>query len=308
MKLIFAERLGPWLARHPKALDWVWRVEAWLVRGLIRLFQGLGPERSAALGAWLLRTFGPKARKKQPVVEATLRRVTPELTEGERRAVLRASWESTGAVFAEYAHLEALAKPDRLTLVDQADLPALLEAKRGIIFVGAHYGNWEVLAMAASRAGCPMRAVYAPLQNPYLDALLSQARASFGAETLPRGAPLRPMLRHLRSGGATGLLLDIRVPEGVPVSFFGAPTHFSATPARLAQRTGAAIVPLWAERVAPARYRVTFEAPLFVEAGEGSLIQVTEALTARCEAWIRHDPSQWLLANRRWDKATLATF
>ncbi len=308
MKLIFAERLGPWLARHPKALDRVWRLEAWLVRGLIRLFQGLGPERSGALGAWLLRTFGPKARKKQPVVEATLRRITPELTPAQRRAVLRANWESTGAVFAEYAHLKQLAGPDRLALRDEANLPGLQAEGRGIIFVGAHYGNWELLPMAAGRAGCPMRAVYAPLHNPYLDDLLREARSAFGADPFPRGAPLRPMLRHLRSGGATGLILDIRVPEGIPVSFFDAPTHFSATPARLAQRTGAAIVPLWAERLAPARYRVTFERPLFVEAGEASLTQVTEALTTRCEAWIRHDPSQWLLANRRWDKATLAAF
>lgn len=308
MKLIFAERLGPWLERNPGVLRAVWRLEALLVRGLIALFRALGPERSAALGAWLLARFGPKARKKQPVVAATLRRVTPQLTEAERTTVLRASWESTGAVFAEYAHLEALASPERLTLNDEADLPGLLAAKRGIIFVGAHYGNWELLPVAAGRAGCPMRAVYAPLQNPFLDDLLRAARSAFGAEPFPRGAPLRPMLRHLREGGATGLLIDIRVPDGVPVSFFGAPTTFSATPGRLAQRTGAAIVPLYAERLALARYRVTFEAPLFVGAGEQSVIQVTEALTARCEAWVRRDPSQWLLANRRWDKATLGTF
>jgi hypothetical protein len=60
MKLIFAERLGPWLARHPKALDRVWRLEAWLVRGLIRLFQGLGPERSGALAAADLRAESAK--------------------------------------------------------------------------------------------------------------------------------------------------------------------------------------------------------------------------------------------------------
>lgn len=308
MKLIFAQRLGPWLARNPGILHAVWRLEALLVRGLITLFRALGPERSATVGAWLLARFGPRARKKQPVVAATLRRVTPQLSEAERAKVLRASWESTGAVFAEYAHLEALASPERLALNDEADLPRLLAEKRGIIFVGAHYGNWEVLAMAASRAGCPTMAVYAPLQNPYLDELLRAARASFGADTMPRGAPLRPMLRHLRGGGTTGLLIDIRVPDGVPVNFFGAPTTFSATPGRLAQRTGAAIVPIWAERTALARYRVTFEAPLFVGDDEQSVIKVTEALTARCEAWIRNDPSQWLLANRRWDKATLATF
>ncbi|MFZ8890639.1 MAG: hypothetical protein ACO2YV_08430, partial [Pseudomonadales bacterium] len=67
MKLIFAERLGPWLERNPGILHAVWRVEALLVRGLIALFRALGPERSAAVGAWLLARFGPRARKKQPV-------------------------------------------------------------------------------------------------------------------------------------------------------------------------------------------------------------------------------------------------
>ena len=155
MKLIFAQRLGPWLARNPGILHAVWRLEALLVRGLIALFRALGPERSATVGAWLLARFGPRARKKQPVVAATLRRVTPQLSEAERAKVLRASWESTGAVFAEYAHLEALASPERLALNDEADLPRLLAEKRGIIFVGAHYGNWEVLAMAASRQAVP---------------------------------------------------------------------------------------------------------------------------------------------------------
>ena len=89
MKLIFAQRLGPWLARNPGILHAVWRLEALLVRGLIALFRALGPERSATVGAWLLARFGPRARKKQPVVAATLRRVTPQLSEAERAKVAR---------------------------------------------------------------------------------------------------------------------------------------------------------------------------------------------------------------------------
>ena len=71
-------------------------------------------------GCW--RVLAPEHGRNNPG-GSNAARVTPQLSEAERAKVLRASWESTGAVFAEYTHLEALASPERLTLNDEADLP-----------------------------------------------------------------------------------------------------------------------------------------------------------------------------------------
>jgi KDO2-lipid IV(A) lauroyltransferase len=77
------------------------------------------------------------------------------------------------------------------------------------------------------------------------------------------------------------------------------------TPAELALRTGAAIIPGFALRTGPGfRYRTWFERPLDVRYDapdhEAEVLRVTAELNARLEAAVRQAPEQWLWLHRRW--------
>jgi KDO2-lipid IV(A) lauroyltransferase len=165
------------------------------------------------------------------------------------------------------------------------------------------------MALALAREGVPLVALYAPIQNPYLDRLMGRARSQLGCGTHPRGASIRPLLRHLREGGAIGTLIDLRVPEGSDLPFLGRPTRLPDAAARLALGTGCDLVPIRIDRTGTARYRCTVGPALPIDDlrdGPDAVAAVTRRMVALVEDWIREDPALWLAANRRWDKAVLA--
>ncbi|MEE4381970.1 MAG: lysophospholipid acyltransferase family protein [Pseudomonadales bacterium] len=309
MRLLFAERFGDALARRPRLLDLVWRLEAGVMHGLWWTLRALGPERASRLGSRLLRVLGPRSRKKAPLVRDTLRLIRPDASERELAELVDRSWNNLGAVFGEYAHLDRIGAPDRLAIDDRVGLERYVRRERSAVFFGAHHANWELMALALAREGVPLVALYAPIQNPYLDRLMGRARSQLGCGTHPRGASIRPLLRHLREGGAIGTLIDLRVSEGSDLPFLGRPTRLPDAAARLALGTGCDLVPIRIERTGTARYRCTIGPVLPVDDlrdGPDAVAAVTRRMVALVEDWIREEPALWLAANRRWDKAVLA--
>ena len=115
------------------------------------------------------------------------------------------------------------------------------------------------------------------------------------------------LMHQLRNGGSLGLLLDIAVKDGVPLSFFGQPMRTSSTPARLAERYDCDIVPVRAQRLGAAWFRLTAYPPLALDANgadeEARPIAITRQLSGMMEQLSREQPDEWMYANRRWDKA-----
>lgn len=308
MKFLFAPGLKHRLERHARLARLVWRTEAAFMYGLWGLLRALGPERAARLGAVVLRTFGPRSPRKAALVRQQLRVIEPEAPQARIDELARRAWESLGMVMGEYANLERIAEGGRIELVDHVGLERYRTGGRSAVFFGAHYANWELLALAIARAGVPMVALYAPIANPWLDDLMAHARRQLGCGTHARGDSIRPLIRHLRGGGCVGSLVDLRVEDGADLPFFGHPVRLPTTAARLALRTGADLVPMHAERTGIARYRI-HAGPALVPAAdedtERAVLATTERMVEMLEAWIRADPALWLLPNRRWDKDLL---
>ena len=308
MKFLFAPGLTDELEQHAWLARLVWRVEAAFMYVLWGLLRALGPERAARLGAFCLRTFGPRSPKKAALVRQQLRVIEPDAPAERIDALALRSWESLGMVMGEYANLERLAEGGRIELVDHVGLERYREGGRSAVFFGAHYANWELLALAIARAGVPMVALYAPIANPWLDDLMARARRQLGCGTHARGESIRPLLKHLRGGGCLGSLIDLRVEDGADLPFFGHPVRLPTTAARLALRTGADLVPMHAERTGVARYRIHAGPIIEADASadtETAVLATTTRMVALLEDWIRADPALWLLANRRWDKRLL---
>ncbi|MDQ6624279.1 MAG: hypothetical protein M3Y86_12460, partial [Verrucomicrobiota bacterium] len=111
----------------------------------------------------------------------------PNLSLGERRALLAHSLESLGRVFGELSHLKNVTRETLATRVDFRVPPETLaryeEAKasgRGVIFVTPHLGNWEILVLATSALLEPITYLARPLDNPLLDRMTAKIRTRFG--------------------------------------------------------------------------------------------------------------------------------
>ncbi len=254
-----------------------------LARGVAVFFRALSPARRAA-------------------VRSNLARLRPE-------AGARALDRLVAATYAAFA--ESLIDAWRLDLrpghtggdgetctVEGADaLRALLAGGRGVVLWSAHFGNWELAAAALAREGFDVAALARPHADPGVDRFFAARRAAAGVRVVGRCPLARGARETLRARGLLALLGDRRFGgAGQAVSLCGRTAALPAAPVALARRTGAAIVPGFVERIAPGRWRVTFEAPL--EPGDSALAELARALERRITA----DPTQWFMFEPMWDE------
>jgi KDO2-lipid IV(A) lauroyltransferase len=93
-------------------------------------------------------------------------------------------------------------------------------------------------------------------------------------------------------------------PQGVFVEFFGRAACTASGLARVALKTGAAVVPgflLW--EAAESRYVLHFGEDISLpDTGdaEADIVSLTQRCTSVIEDWVRRYPDQWLWIHRRW--------
>ncbi len=175
-------------------------------------------------------------------------------------------------------------------------------AGRGVIIAAPHIGNWELFSVyLASRR--PIGVVYRPPERSALEPLLITVRSHPGIEPL-RAEPnvVRRMLAVLRVGGTLGILPDQRpkAGEGLRAPLFGIPALTMTLLPRLAQKTGAAVVFGFAERLPDGRsFRIRLLPPpdgLF----DPDPLRSASALNAGIEACIALAPAQYQWAYKRY--------
>lgn len=183
-------------------------------------------------------------------------------------------------------------------------LDAALARGRGVIFLTAHFGLWDLGGAWLARHGYHPYAVARVMDNPYLDRDVAALRDRFGIATIPQRTAMKDMLRVLRAGGILGLLADQHASHScVVVPFFGQPAATVTSVARLVQQTGAAVVVGGVVRVAPMRH-VGHIYPIVemvrTDNRELDVLENTAAINRAYERMILDHPDHWLWIHRRW--------
>jgi len=305
---LFGDRAKQLMRRYPVFRRVLWGIENALFGLVFWLLRLLPPASAAAFGAWMLRGVGPRQGKSKHL-RRNFSIAFPDLDKQQIEALVRAAWSNGGACMTEYAHLDHIAQGRRGAGVEYVVAPGIraLEARdRPAIFVTAHYGNWELAALAVAQQRIPVTAVYSPLQNPGLDRRLARYREVLGCHLVPRADSMRPLLTELKAGRSIGLLVDQKVENGDPLPFFGRDKMTTLIPARLALRHGLELVPIRIQRLAGSTFRATICEPIPVESADGGEVETARQMMIRVnqlfESWIRDDPGQWFCGNRRWPK------
>ena len=175
-----------------------------------------------------------------------------------------------------------------------------LRQGRGVLFATAHLGNWELSAYAHALLAAPMDVVVRPLDNPLIDALIERRRCLSGNRTIGKKEYARAILKALAENRAVGILVDqnAAADTGVFVDFFGMKACAGVGFAKLAARSGAAVIPGWAVwEEAEQRYVLRFRPPVEMT---GDAARDTQAVESELERAIRRYPDQWLWIHRRW--------
>ena len=274
--------------------DWS---ECLLVRATLGVLGALPRRRSLALALQIAKVFDW---------------VAPRLRRAARENLLRAGYSSPeplidgvfvslGRLLHSFAYLPSIHRGNVREWIDYEGFEHYEEAKRrgkGVLFATGHLGNWELSAYAHALLTEPMQIVVRPLDNSQLDRFVAARRALSGNGVIEKKDFARGLLRALRANEAVGILVDQNalLNEGIFVDFFGTPACTSPVFAKIAARSGAAVLPGFAVWRGD-RFVLKFYAPLELTGDERADTQLIQQAVERA---IREFPDQWLWIHRRW--------
>lgn len=276
------------------------------------LFWGMGiVPRGLAVGAgraaaYLTYLLVPRLRR---IGDLNLRMAFPEMSAPERRRLLRQSMLNLGRHIGEFSRLASITPEDLRRSFRCEGLEHIEAARargRGVIIVSAHLGGWELISFTMSAFGYPFDFLVRRIENAAIESLIDTVRTRFGNSTIDKRSAARKMLATLRARKLLALMVDINVvrDKGIFVNFFGVPACTTFIAAKLALRTGAPLVPVFAPwDESSQRYLPSIKAPLDIERSgdeEQDVRRLTEKFTNVVEEEIRRYPEQWLWIHKRW--------
>lgn len=285
--------------------EWFEYIAAW--SGLKLL--GLLPRRAARfVGA----QFASLAYHSRP----SLRRIAmlnliiafPDWSEAQRQRAIRGMVQQVGWMAGEFSQFPKYTKEniEGIVVVDGFEnFDAARRCGKGVLFLTGHMSAWELAPFAHALYGYPLHFLVRPIANTRVDTLINGYRCRPGNQPIEKNRSARAILKVLSDGGTVGVLADHNTSaEGVFVDFFRVPAATTSGLARIALRTGAAVVPgflSWDSAIQ--KYRLGFQpAVSLARTGdeEKDIVENTARFTKVIEDWVRAHPDQWLWVHKRW--------
>jgi phosphatidylinositol dimannoside acyltransferase len=279
-----------------------------IYRTLSGLF-GLLPEpavRHLGSGAGRIASFILPERKR--LIRRHLERVTGEAPSGR---LVRDAFASYGRYWAEVFWIRPRRKAqfvDGASVEGMVHVRAAADAGNGLIMGLMHSGNWEVAGSMAEEVGLKALAVVEGLNNERIVAWFKWCRESMGIDVVVarKGSSVtRDLLRKLKDGGMIALVSDRDISgKGIPVLFFGEETTMPAGPASLADKTGAALLPVGNFFNDGPGHRIVVGAPVEMPRGitgkNERIAEITQRLANAYEDLIRQRPQDWHIFMENW--------
>lgn len=270
-----------------------------LLTGLLKLAGKLSLRSAQNVGA-ILGLLGWKLpTESRRVTQVNLDICFPDMPDADRKALGRESMKQTGRTMLEIPLMWEWPVERCLDLIREIEGEELLEQYRadgrGLILLAPHLGNWELAGLYFS-SRYKMAALYSPPHLPEFEDYMIQVRGRLGSE-LVRGdrRGLARLIGLLREGGVAGILPD-QSPRGkgnAYAPFFGMEVRTMTLVAKLLQKSGAAVLITYAERLPDAEgFRIVIRE---CEPGldDADPVVATGALNASVEQCVREIPAQY---------------
>lgn len=258
-------------------------------------------ERRVPVAGWVFsRIIAPVAGYRARVRD-NLAKVRPDLDQAEVRRLMRAVPDNVGRTLVEiWSGQEFIDRVRGLPLTGPG-VPALelaLAEGRPAVLATGHVGNYDAVRARLIATGYRVGALYKPMKNDGFNEIYVRAISQIGTPLFARGTHgLGEMVRHLKSGGMLGLLMDQHIGSGVMLTFFGAPAMTATSAADLALKYKADLIPIYALREPNGLdFRIVVEAPIAPDTPEA----MTQAVNDSLETLVRAHMDQWFWIHRRW--------
>ena len=266
------------------------------------LFKVLGYRISSDIGCLLGKTFGPLFRSKKIIVNNLIKfdsTLTPEKIEN----ISKEMWGNYGRILSEYPFISDFRKGDLNRFIKIENIEKLDEIKKGqpVIFVSAHFSNFELMPMIIEKAGVNLAAIYRPLNNKMVNSIMEPLRKKYICKNqIKKGINgVRESLKFFNQGTSIALMIDQRVSEGEKINFFNNPAYTTTIPKQFAKKFRCKIQPVHIERYDKIHFKILFDEQIVV--GENT---DEDSISLKLNQWlekkIKKNPTQWIWSHDRW--------
>lgn len=172
---------------------------------------------------------------------------------------------------------------------------------RGIIFITAHLGNWELGGAILAAMGRRIHAVFLPHRENKINTLFQKHRSQRGLQCIPLGHAARGVMEALKHNECVAMLADRDfTAHHHPILFFGKPAHLSSGPARIAVKTQAPLVPTFLLRQPDDTFLLRLYPPIVPNPGT-TVAELEEQIRDVLEQEIGRNPLQWFMFDDFWN-------
>ena len=270
--------------------------------GVLWLLTQLPHRWRMRIGRWTGRVFYRFAHRRRKIASVNLKRCFPELDENQQLNLLKKHFESLGMGLFEMFSAWWLSDK-RLKSLGQIQgmehLHTALAGGKGVILLSAHFTSLEIgsrfLIMQTIIHG-----VYRPHENPVIEAFMKKNRENHAEKAIPR-EDVRDMLRSLKNNKSLWFAADQNFGHkgSVFADFFGIPAATNTATIRLAEISGAAVVPFFTQRLENKEgYKIILQ-PTLDNFPSGDILKDVLRINQLIESQIRQAPEQYLWVHRR---------
>ncbi len=271
----------------------------------------LGKKISSTICSFIFKKIGPLTKFNKIAIKNILF-VWPTKKKTEVYNITKGMWNNIGRNFGEFVHLKNF-NPllcSKTKVIGLKKLESLITAnkskKKGIIFVSAHYGNWELGPIIINKLNLKPLCIYRKANNNFVEALIQGVRSSYGKYAPKGDIGAKRAFLWLRRGKCLAVLNDQKLNEGPLINFLGKPAPTASFIAELSLRMELDIVPIKFQRISRYKNSITFMEKVKIpdtklehsDKVNKILLEVNNVISS----WILEKPDQWLWIHRRWSK------
>lgn len=231
------------------------------------------------------------------------------LSVAQKRKIARKCFESSALSILELILIKKIKRnaSARFTTTGKQYYEAALSRGKGVIFVASHLGSWEYIAFAGYLSQVPHAVIVKKIKNTYLDKMIDGLRREIDTVPIPKINAIRQTLAELHKNFTVAVVIDQwDGSDGMWIDFFGKDTSTASLPARLAQKTGCALIPIFCLRKEVGRYDIQVLPEVPLSTGPDWEAETTKRLNKILESQIRQYPEQWSWGHRRWKPKPLS--
>jgi len=191
-------------------------------------------------------------------------------------------------------------KPEGLDI-----LISCLEKGKGIFFLTAHYGNWEVMSINHGYLDiCALYSIARKMDNPYLENFIVSMREKSGAKILYRDQSPIKIIRALKKNAGVAIMIDQNISKGgVFVDFFGTKAATTRAIHQLGYKNEVPVIPVFCYPNKEGKYKIVYGPELEYQKSdnkENDIVQMTGKCVGFLESVIKEKPEPWMWIHRRW--------